>query len=122
MIEETELQKIAEFFLKYSRYDTDLETVKKYIQIHFDHKTAFVIKDGEDIVAVCRWNIDDPKVAEILDLYIREDFRGKKIIQIMLERGLWLFPTVKAIKFERQKKYPGREYRTIPVEKILKRS
>ena len=78
------------------------------------------MKDGEEIVAVCRWNIND-NIADILDLYIKEEYRGKRIIQQMLQRGEWLFPQVKKIKFERFMKYGGRKSE-IPVEKILKQN
>ena len=82
------------------------------------------MKDGEEIVAVCRWNIENgekenEQVANILDLYIKEEYRGKKIIQQMLARGVWLFPQVKKIKFERFMKYGGRKSE-IPVNKILR--
>jgi len=43
------------------------------------------MKDGEEIVAVCRWNINDD-IADILDLYIKEEYRGKKIIQHMISK------------------------------------
>ena len=119
-IDEKELQKIAEFFLKYSGYLVDIEIAKSYILKHYEFKTAFVGHDDEgEIIFVCRWNINGD-TAEILDLYIREDYRGKKIIQQLLKQGIWVFPEVKRIKFERQKKYPGREFHTISVEKILK--
>jgi len=82
------------------------------------------MKDGDTIVGVCRWNIENgekenEQVANILDLYIKEEYRGKKIIQQMLQRGVWLFPQVKKIKFERFMKYGGRKSE-IPVNKILK--
>lgn len=122
-IDECELQKVAEFFLKYSTYDLDIEIVKKYILQHLEWRTIFVIKDGEDVMAVCRWNIEDNgKTAKVLDLYVREDCRGKKVIQLLTKRVLHIFPTLKQISFERQIKYPGREFRTISINRILQRS
>lgn len=121
-INDCELQKIAEFFLKYSTYDLDIETVKKYILQHLEWRTLFVIKNGEDVAAVCRWNIEnDGTTAKVLDLYIREDWRGKKVIQQLLERALHIFPLLKQIKFDRNK-FPNRETKIIPIDKILKRS
>jgi GNAT superfamily N-acetyltransferase len=116
------LNKIADFIQRYAPHYTDRELLKEYILKHWEFKTAFVMMDGEEIAAVCRWNIsDDGKVAEILDLYIDEKFRGKKIIQMFLQKGLWIFPQVKYIRFERFMKYPNREKSLIPIEKVLKR-
>lgn len=121
-MDDATLEKIADFIQKHAPHYTDRELLKEYILRHFEFKTAFVMQDGEAIAAVCRWNVsEDGMVAEILDLYIDEKLRGKKIIQQFLQKGLWIFPSVKYIRFERFMKYPNKEKSLIPVEKILKR-
>ena len=116
---EEELNKIVDFIQKYAPQYTDREKLKEYTLKHFDYKTAFVgIDDNKEITVVCRWNINGD-VADILDLYIREDYRGNGLIKQLLTKGIWLFPMVKYIRFERFVK--GRPFRTLSVEKILKK-
>jgi hypothetical protein len=122
-IDDGELEKIVDFFLKYSHYTIDRERAKEWIKLHLGWKTCFIMYDAKEIAAICRWNIEDEgKTTKVLDLYIREDWRGKKVIQLLTERALHIFPTLKQISFERQIKYPGREFRTISISRILQRS
>ena len=120
-MEKENITKVAEFFLKESGYKTGIEVAKDYIAKHLAFGTLLAMYDEkENVCAVCRWNIDTLDTATILDLYVREDYRRKNIIQNFLIAGLKKFPSVTAIKFERQKKYPGREFRIIPIRSILK--
>jgi N-acetylglutamate synthase-like GNAT family acetyltransferase len=117
----SDLDKIADFIQKYNPTYKDRDSLIEYLKQHFEYKTAFVMYDNDKIVAVCRWNING-EVADILDLYIHEDYRRHRIIQQMLFKGHWMFPQAKFIRFERQVKYPDREHSVIPIDKILKRS
>jgi hypothetical protein len=119
-MDDRELDKIIDFVIKYSPHK-DREKIKDYVLQHFQYKTAFVgFDDLGEITFVCRWNIEG-RIANILDLYIREDWRGKNLIKQLLWKGLWLFPYVRFIKFERQKKYPNRKPRLYAVVEILKK-
>ena len=116
------LEKIARFFLKYTENEvTDLDTVKNYIQTHFDNKTAFVgFDDDNEVTFICRWNISqDGLTCECLDLHIREDWRNKDIIRQLIKRGLWLFPQVKFIGWERGKRNHDRGIRYYDIYKLL---
>lgn len=121
-MDDKQLTKIAKFFLDHSHYVVDIETVKQYIQKHIDYGTGFVSYDeAGEIACVCRWNIiNEGKTAEVLDLYIRKNCRGRKIIQELLRRGLQIFPGVNALQYVREIKRPGRGKVTIPVNRILK--
>ena len=118
-----ELDRIVSFIQEHNPSYTAKDTLREYIKKHFEYKTGFVFYDNENnIVAVCRWNISkDGTIADILDLYIRKDWRFKHIIQQMLRKGLWIFPKVMFIRFERRKKYPWKDKVLIPINKILKR-
>jgi hypothetical protein len=119
-VSDKELDKVIDFIQKYAPQYQDREKIREYTLEHFNYKTTFVgLDDNKEVTFVCRWNIDGD-VADILDLYIREDYRNKKLIQQLLQRGIWIFPMVRFIRFERNKKYPNREKSLIPVEKILK--
>ena len=59
-------------------------------------------EENGEITFVCRWNIEDEgREAVILDLILREDYRKMDFMRQILLRGLWLFPTVERISFER---------------------
>jgi len=77
------------------------------------------MKDGEEIVAVCRWNILENK-ALCLDLYIDIAYRKKDIMRQMLRKGLWLFPQVKFLGWERGKREFDKGIRYYPVEQFLR--
>jgi hypothetical protein len=118
-LDEKSLNKIADFITKYAPQYTDREKLKEYILKHFEYRTAFVGEENGEITFVCRWNIEDEgRTATILDLYIREDYRNKNLVKQLLAKGIWLFPMVKYIKFERFVK--GRPFRTLSVDRILK--
>ena len=117
-MDEKSLNKIADFIHKYAPQYTDREKLKEYILKHFEYKTAFVGEENGEITFVCRWNIEGD-TAVILDLYIREDYRNKNLVKQLLAKGIWLFPMVKKIKFERFVKYGGR-MRELSVDKIFK--
>ena len=99
---EKSLNKIAYFIHKFAPQYTDREKLKEYILNHFEYKTDFVGEENGEITFVCRWNIEDEgREAVILDLILREDYRKMDFMRQILLRGLWLFPTVERISFER---------------------
>ena len=116
---EEQLDKIASFVQRYAPQYTDREKLREYILKHFEYKTAFVGFDKLNEVAfVCRWNVEGD-TATMLDFYIREDHRRKDIFPKLLKQGLYLFPQVKFLRYERFVKYPGRKFTVIPIEKFL---
>jgi hypothetical protein len=120
MVDTIDLDKVADFYIKYGHFYADKEFVKTVIKRHIEYNTIFVVNDNNgEVGALCRWNvIDNGDTADVLDLYIREDWRDKRIIEGFLKRSLEIFPTLKYIKFRRNKKYSGRE-RILSIERIL---
>ncbi len=101
---EKEIKKIARFIIKNSKY-VEEEKVCDYIRLHLAYKTAIVLYDDERVVGVCRWNIEEGgRVAHILDLIFDKEYREKKLIKAMLIKGLFMFPTVKLLRWEREGK------------------
>ena len=123
-IDEQTQGKILDFFFKYSQYIIGREKAGEWLKLHLKWGTIFITQDeAGEITSLCRWNIEDEgTTAKVLDFYIREDWRGKRLIQQFIERALHIFPNLKRISFERQIKYPGREFHTIPINRILQRS
>lgn len=120
------IEKIVDFIQEYKPNYFDREKIKEYVALHFQFKTAFVVYDAKDkIVAVCRWNLleNDTKTL-ILDFIIRYDYRekwGNRIFKQMLQRGLWLFPKVMEVGWERSRKPNDRGIRFYKIDKLLRR-
>ena len=119
-IDEKSLNKIADFIQKYAPQYTDRDKLKKYILKHYEFKTAFVGFDNKDEVTfVCRWNVEGD-TATMLDFYIREDYRRQDLFPQLLKKGLWIFPQVKFLRYERFVKYPNKGFVVIPIERFIK--
>jgi ribosomal protein S18 acetylase RimI-like enzyme len=112
--------KLTDFIQKYLPY-TDRDLIKKYLSSHENYGTLDYAIENGGIIGVCRWNIHDD-TAEILDLAIDENYRGRGLAKQFLERGLKIWKNVKYLSFVRGKKYPNRQPRKIPIEAVLKRN
>ena len=114
-----DVESITDFILLYSPYK-DREVIKDIIQKHLEYKTAIVVYDDNEIIAVCRWNISPSgRNANILDLIIRPDWRKKNLIKRILLKGLRMYPNVKWLVYE--KGYDtNKPMKKISVEKLLK--
>jgi len=117
------LDKLTDFVQKYLPY-RDRNLIRHYIELHEGYNTIdYAIDDRGEIIGLCRWNVSKSgTVGHILDLVIRPDWRGRGLARSFLIRALKRFPKGKYLTFEREKKYPNREQRYIPIEQILKRS
>lgn len=93
------IDRVVSFILGHSTY-TDREHMKECVIKHLEYHTCIITDDEKGIVSFCRWNVPKKDTAHILDLIIREDKRGKGILQETVIRGLKLFPDLKYIKYE----------------------
>lgn len=111
--------KILNFIQKYLKYQ-DRELMRDYLVKHEKYGTSDVIVCDGDVVAVSRWNIsDDGKTAYVLDLAIREDWRGKGLFRDILERRMKQFNKIEKIVFKRGVRGDER-MRTLSIEDILR--
>lgn len=114
------LKKLVDFIQNYLPY-RKRKFIEKEVIKHLKYRTIqyFIDSEGE-IVGLCRWNIsDDGKIAHILDLIVREDYRKTGVARRFLKNGLKLFGSVKYLEFEREFRGDRRK-RLIPIEYILK--
>jgi hypothetical protein len=121
---EQELEEIADFVIKYSPYlESERTIIKEAVRKHLEYNTIIVVKGNKkEVTAVCRWNIlDYGLTAHVMDLIIEPKYRKKGFIKKLLIKGLIKYPTVKYLSYDREWKYPGRERKLYPVEKILRR-
>jgi hypothetical protein len=83
----------TDFIFVNSTY-TDKDALKERIRKHYDYKTCKICLDGDGkVCAVCLWNIsENGKVAHVVDMVIREDFRGKDLMRRILAEGMKVWP------------------------------
>jgi len=118
------IEKIVDFIQEnggsiYENYNRLL--LKDYIQKHIDYGTFLSVSDKQGLTAVARWNWENKDTAWILDVIIRKDARSFYSLKGLLMLGIQRNPSCKYIKFERQGKYPGRDFRTYKVKDLLRR-
>ena len=116
---------VVRFVIKYS-WHKDRKLIKDAIEKHILFKTCIILykdKSEKEIVAVVRFNISQSgKVAHILDIIIAPEYRHKRVMKILLLKGLRMYPSVTHLVWERESKFPNRKQRYISVSRLLKRS
>ena len=118
------LDEIARFVIKNGKglyLQLDYNTIKNFIEKHIAYKTLIIVRDKEGILAVCRWNIPTKEEAHILDLVIRKGHTYKGLIKRIISKGIIMYPMIKYLVWEREKKYPNRNKRKYLISDILKR-
>jgi len=98
---DTELDKIVYFLLLYGHQVSDEDALRYIVTKHEEFKTHEIIwKDGE-VIGYTRYNVDG-SVGTIIDAVVRPDYRFKRILQLMLLKGMKKFPEGRYIKYERE--------------------
>lgn len=114
---------IADFVCQYSdglySYG-DHPYIERYALLHIKFGTLMVIKDNNEIIAICRWNMVTPKAAKILDFIVHPDYKHKNLAKKMLLRAKRLMPNLERISFTRKKKYPNRAEIAYPLSRWIK--
>lgn len=118
--ENIELDKIYDFVKDYfSQYSEEI--IKEIIWRHWIYGTIDVVYKGEEIIAVCRWNISyDGMVCEVLDWVIKPGELGFRIMKHMIARNWRRFPGVKYLSFMRGRKYKNGKSKMYTIKQILK--
>lgn len=110
----------ASKFLKFLS-DFDASNLEPLFYEHFKYGTADVFVENGEVVAAVRWNITKSGfVANILDLFIKENVDSIKIMRWFGKRGKEKFPKLKYIKFLRGKKLPEDKARIYKIESLIK--
>jgi len=107
---------VADFVRKYGYFEIPYSDLLKFIEKHEEYKTLEVIKTDK-IVAVARWNIDGDTAKDI-DVIVHPDYRNKRLLKLLLLRGLRRFPETKYLIYQREFKSRSNE-RRINVMKML---
>lgn len=114
-----EIQEILKFVKPYLPSGYYPKGFGKEIEKHVLFNTFVILKDKENkIFALCRFNVLGV-TAEVLDLFIREDMRHKRVIKLVTAHGWSKFPFLKFITYQRESKYPYRTPRIYKIKDIL---
>ena len=117
------LDNVIDFMKSYTYYND--RALKEKLLGHLEYKTCKILldKDGK-VCGVCCWNISaDGLIADITDIILREDFRGRDMMRKMLEGELKIW-NVKYLRYVRDYNADGHDRgpkRTIRVDRFLRR-
>jgi len=118
------LDEIASFVIKNGKglyLQLDYNSIKNFIEKHITYKTLIIVRDKEGILSVCRWNIPTKEEVHVLDLVIRKGHTYRGLIKRIISKGIIMYPMIKYLVWEREKKYPNRNKRKYLISDILKR-
>ena len=97
-----EAEETARWFKRYGYLDVSYEHILQYVKGHLEYGTIEVIRDrNNQIIAMGRYNINGD-TAHILDCLVIKHLRFRKLIKLMVLRGLKKFPNVTHIEYERE--------------------
>ena len=113
------LNEITEFILKYGKFAEE-ERTRFVVSKHLEYDTYVLLRDNENkIVAFAGFDIKN-RTAKVLRTVVRPDFRGKRILKLLVYMSKIKFPFLEFLYFERDK-YPGKKQRLYNIDKFLKR-
>lgn len=95
------------------------EEAKDVLYKHWIYGTIDAVYRLDKLIACVRWNVQGDTF-DILDLYIAPGERGTLLMKHLIARNWHRFPGVTKLRFERNTKYPNREWRCYDIAKILK--
>jgi hypothetical protein len=113
MLTDSEIDKILNFLDQYGKF---ILVYKDDIIKHEEYGTHEVVWKNGEIIAYSRWNVEGD-TAHIIEAVVAPWYRFKRLLKLMLCRGLRRFP-VKYIKYEREWK-ARKEMRIVSVDDFL---
>lgn len=103
---QSKINEVADFVLTYGKNlysPMQRPDIERFIEEHMDYGTLLITRDRGRIIGVCRWNFENPRLANILDLIIHPEYRNRRVMKSMLIQGNLAFPCLRSIKFYRKK-------------------
>lgn len=116
----SDIDEITDFIYNNTPITIGKDTIARYIKLHLQYKTCAILWDDRGIKALARWNINGDTV-HILDTIIREDCRNGGVIKELLKCGMCfypMYPQVKFVKWERERKYPEKKGKVFEVRRL----
>lgn len=117
MMDDVTLEKVLDFIQEHLKY-VDREKLREYVRVHEGYGTFdYAVNEVGDIIGIVRWNMNGD-VAEVLDMAVREGFRGRKIGNDFIKKALNRFPSMKKLRFKRGLRGDDRK-KELSVDRIL---
>jgi hypothetical protein len=117
MLSDVQIVKVVNFLFANGHFKGTTEQLYEIISKHNEYNTLEVVWKNEEVLAVCRYNIDHTTVA-VIDATVRKYHKGSRLLKLMLLMGLNKFPNTRYIKYMRGWKV-RREERVFPVDRFL---
>lgn len=95
-----EIDKIVEFTLQQNKFDGTKEQLHAIISKHNAFNTIESVWKSGEVIAVCRYNIDS-NVCVVIDATVRDTYRFKRLLKLMLLTGLKKYPQTRFLKYRR---------------------
>lgn len=112
-----QIEQVLKFLRENGRFKGTDDQLREIISKHSDYNTIEVVWRGEEILACCRYNIDQYTCA-VIDATVKKSYRGKQLLKLMLLMGLQKYPLTKTIKYMRGYKV-RKEERVFDINKFL---
>jgi len=95
-----DIPKIVKFWRKHGYYDVSIPALWSVIEKHIEYNTLLVEEIEDEIIGICRFNIDG-FICTALDVVIKPEYRNKRLLKLFIIKGLQRFPLIKILRFER---------------------
>jgi hypothetical protein len=96
------------------------ETLRSVICGHWEFGTVDAVYKDNEIVACVRWNVSSSGlIFDVLDYVVKPGEDGARLARHLIARNWHRFPSVKVIRFRRERKYPGRSARLYSIHNML---
>ena len=121
--QEQAVKEIYGFTQKHLHYGkNNKEIVVQAILEHWKYGTLDFLYDTNGLIYAMRYNVShDGRTALVLDLAVRRDKRNFKLLKFIIARNWSRWPTLTEFKFERENKYPDRDFRYYKLSKLFKK-
>lgn len=104
-------------FLKESGKTQGNEGLVEAILKHDEYGTHEIIWKDKEIIAYCKYNVEGDTCV-VFDAAVKENFRFKSLLKLMLINGLKKFPYITKLRYERELK-KRKDLREFSVIKFL---
>lgn len=116
MLTDVQVVKVVNFLFSYGHFRGTWDQLFEIIKKHDEYGTLEVVWKDEEVLAVCRYNIDST-TCSVIDATAKNNYKGR-LLKLMLLMGLQKYPLTKEIKYMRGFKVRKSE-RVFSVDRFL---
>lgn len=100
--------------------ELDIQKLRDIIWMHWFYGTLDVVYKKNKLVSCVRWNISPSGLmCDVLDWWVDSNENGFRLMKHLIARNWHRFPSLKYLRFKRDFKYPGQDYKIISFNKLF---